>query len=407
MMTSDTLPPRNGESILVVDDDPQALSTSAELLEREGFQVARARSGGDAAELIERQKFDLIITDIVMPGMTGFEVIQLAQKLHPDVLCIAMTGYGSLDSAMDALRLGAYSYMVKPYDVHDFKHCVYRALEKQRLTKELRLRNEALERLNRELDAKVQEATRELRDLNQLVLTQMAGLQEVDRLKSAFLDNVSHDLRSPLTTIEGYLSLMLENSFGVLSDQATACMRSAQRAAAHMEYLVDQLLEATQLTSGKVQLNREPVRVVEILEEAAAMARGQVDAKGLRLELRKPADGGLTLRADRGRLLQIFNNLIGNACKFTPKGGRISLAAWPEGMMVHFCVEDTGSGIAPEHHARIFEKFYQVNPGPTRTFKGLGLGLRIVRDLVELHGGKIWVESEAGRGSKFHWTFPQ
>jgi len=317
-----------------------------------------------------------------------------------------MTAHGSLDSALDALAFGAYSYLLKPCDPAAFRHCVHRGLEKQRLTKELRLQNIELEKLNRELDAKVQEATKELRSLNHRILTEMASLREVDQLKSAFLDNVSHDLKSPLTTIIGYVSYFLEKIGPGLPSDEQACLQSVTRAAGHMEYLINQLLDATRLTSGRVQLRIESVSAPEVLQEAAEMARPQAQAKGLALDVRCDSGSPFTLRVDRGRLLQILNNLLGNACKFTPKGGTVTLKAWREGAEAHFCVSDTGPGIAPEHQAKIFDKFYQINPEASKPFKGLGLGLKIAQDLVQLHKGKIWVESEPGHGSRFHFVIP-
>lgn len=394
------------EAVLVVDDNDDDRKFLADILEQDGFAVRSARSGWEASEFIVASRFDLVVTDLVMPGMSGFEVIAAAHKSNPESICIAMTSFGSLDSAMDALRMGAYSYLAKPCDPGEFRHCIRRGLEKQRLTKELRLRNQELERLNAELDAKVQEATSELRELNGRMLTEMASLQEVDRLKSAFLDNVSHDLKNPLTTIQVYLDMLLENAPLDLSEQWEACFQSVRRSVTHMEYLISQLLEAAQLTSGKIRLDVRPLSVSELLDEAAALAKAQAETHGLRLEVRCDSSAPILLHADRGRLLQALNNLLGNACKFTPKGGKVALRAWLEDSAVHFCVEDTGPGIAPEHHARIFERFYQVDQSLAKMFKGLGLGLRIARDLVELHGGAIWVESDVGKGSRFHFTIP-
>lgn len=399
-------PSAHPERVLVVDDDDADRRFSIDILEKEGFSVQRANSGWVACEMIAQLPFDLIVTDIVMPRGTGFEVIQASQKANPEVICIAMTGHGTLDSAMDALRLGAYSYLTKPCDPDEFRHCIRRGLEKQRLTKELRLRNAELEKLNRDLDAKVQDATRELMVLNRRMLTEMASLQEVDQLKSAFLDNVTHDLKNPLSAILGYVNWSLEYCAD-MPEEFKTCLTGVARATNHMEYLISQLLEAAQLTSGKIRLDLESVAVREILEESTTLIRGQAELKKIQLKINGGSGSGLSLRGDRGRLLQILNNLIGNACKFTPEGGSVTLRAWPEDQGVHFCVEDTGSGIALEHHKRIFERFYQIErTSSAKTFRGLGLGLRIARDLVELHGGRIWVESEPNKGSRFHFTIP-
>lgn len=395
----------NPESVLVVDDEDAERKIVAELLEREGFQVQRAGSGEDACELIEKQPFDLIVTDIVMRAVSGFDVIRAARKANSETISIAVTSFGSLDSALDALRLGAYSYLQKPYEPDELLHCIQRGLEKQRLTKKLRQRNAALEKLNRELDDKVQEATEELRVLNHRMLTEMASLQEVDKLKDSFLDNVSHDLKNPLTTMQVSLRMLLDD--GLLDpEKAKECVQFAVRGTKHMEYLVAQLIEATKLKSGKMRLNVQPLSISTVLEESKALIHAQAQEKQMELRFTRASDCPATLRADHGRLIQILSNLLSNACKFTPPKGTVSLRVWPENSSVHFCVEDTGPGIAEEHLPRIFDRFYQVDSSDT-AFRGLGLGLRIARDLVSAHGGKIWAESTLGEGSGFYFSIPQ
>lgn len=395
----------NPEHVLVVDDEEEDRRFLVGLLQQDGFDVKQAHSGTKALELLGQHKFDLIVTDIVMPGASGFEVIKTAQKLNPEAICIAMTGHGSLDSAVDALRMGAYSYLLKPCDEATFRNYVQRGLEKQRLTKELLLRNRELEALNRELDSRVQKATSELMSLNQRMLTEMASLKEVDELKTSFLNNVSHDLRNPITSIKGYLSYFLDDPIFEVTDEAKRCLTNIRSAADHMEYLITQILEAAKLTSGTIRLKWEPVPVADLIKDSVNLLQTQAKAGGIALETKADV-AALVIRADRGRLLQVLSNLLGNACKFTPSGGKVTLSAEKRDDGVHFCVADTGPGIAPEHQPRIFEKFYQVETSLARTFKGLGLGLRIAKDLVELHHGKIWVKSQPGKGSQFHFSVP-
>ncbi|MEE8425422.1 MAG: ATP-binding protein [Elusimicrobiota bacterium] len=393
------------ESVLVVDDEDAERKFAAELLEGEGFRVQRAGSGEDACELIDKRSFDLVVTDTVMRRVSGFDVIRAARKANPETISIAVTSFGSLDSALDALGLGAYSYLQKPYEPSALLHCIQRGLEKQRLTKKLRQRNAALEKLNKELDEKVREATEELRALNHRMLTEMASLQEVDKLKDSFLDNVSHDLKNPLTTMQVSLRMLLDDGMSD-PEKVKECVRFAVRGTKHMEYLVAQLVEATRLTSGRMKLDVQPLSISAVLEEAKALIHAQVQEK--KMELRFTRDSGCpaTLRADHGRLIQILSNLLSNACKFTPSGGTVSLRIWPENSSVNFCVEDTGPGIAEEHLPKIFDRFYQVDSSD-KAFRGLGLGLQIARDLVAAHGGKIRAESSPGKGSRFYFSIPQ
>jgi signal transduction histidine kinase len=373
-------------------------------LRAEGYQVRTASDGEEACRLIGQETFDLIVTDIVMRPVSGFEVLQAARRSDPDTISIAMTSFGSVDSAVDALNFGAYSYLLKPCDEQAFRHCVRKGLEKQALVKELRLRNKELETINRELDTRVQTATSELRDLNHRMLTEMASLREVDELKSAFLNNVSHDLKNPLTTIKGFLGCILEDQPGAINAEVRNGLLMVAKAATHMEYLVAQILDSAKLTSGTIRLDLASFSVAELLEECAQSTRVQTDAAGIALESHGEPD--LALTADRGRVIQILGNLLGNACKFTPRGGKISLSAEKAGSNVLFRVVDTGPGMAEEHLPRIFDRFYQVDTSLNKSTKGLGLGLRIAKDLTELHGGKIRVESKLGQGSAFYVELP-
>lgn len=397
----------NPASILVVDDNADDLKLACGLLAQDGFAVRSTPSGTEACDLVRREAYDIVLTDIVMPGVSGFEVIRNTLKARPETICIAVTSYGSLDSALDALSLGAYHYLVKPWDPADFRHCVRRGLEKAQLTRDLRQRNQDLERLNRELDGRVQDATRALQQLNQRVLAQMAELQELDNLKTAFLDTVTHDLRNPLTTILGALIILRGFIESGQTQEAAVCIQAARHATDHMISLVEQLLDAARLRSGKLALSLSPVPVSALIEETVAVARGIADAKRIRLDAGCDGDAALSVRADHGRLLQVLNNLTGNACKFTPDGGTVTLRAAAKDAFVHFTVADSGPGIDPKHHERIFDRFYQMNTSASKPSSGLGLGLSIARELVDLHGGKIWVESLPGQGSRFHFTVPR
>lgn len=395
------------ELVLVVDDEPEELEAAAEALQGAGFFPERAASGDQACERLAARPFDLVVTDIVMRGTNGYDVVRQALKVNSGCICITMTNFGSLEAALDSLRFGAYSFIQKPLNAEEFLHLVRRGLEKQRLAKELLMRNQQLEELNRELDARVRAATRELEELNRRILTEMASLREIEGLKSAFLGNVSHDLRGPLTTIKGYLSCLIEDQGATPVDQAQVFFQAINSATGHLSYLVEQLLEATQLESRTIRLDLQDLSVSKVLDECAALLGAQARAGGLELIVSVDSGSDLGLRADRGRVLQILSNLIGNAVKFTPRGGRVIVAARSHGSDIHFCVEDTGPGIAAEHREKIFDRFFQASLGGTLPGKGLGLGLNIVKGLVSLHGGSVRVESEPGRGSRFHVRLPR
>ena len=392
-------------SILIVDDDPRDLEATLRILREAGLSAESTGSGDDAVELLAQRPFDLVVTDIVMRGTNGFEVVQKALAVNPHCICITVTSFGSLESALDSLRFGAYSFAQKPLNAAEFLHVVRRGLEKLGLTKELLLRNEQLQKLNAELESRVKAATSQLEEMNRRVLTTVSNLMEVDQLKTAFLGNVSHDLRSPLTMIRGYVSYLLDEP-KALEAEVLKCLEAVDKATRHMEYLVRQLLEAAQLTSGTVRLDRKELLGRELVEECAALTRVSAQAAGLELRVETAEGDGLAFLGDRGRLLQVLSNLAGNACKFTPRGGRVALSVRRDGPDVHFCVEDTGPGIAAEHREKVFDRFFQADTLGGGATKGLGLGLNIAKDIVALHGGRLWVDSEAGKGSRFHFTIP-
>jgi signal transduction histidine kinase len=377
-------------SVLVVDDDPRDLQAMLKILRDAGFSPESTDSGDAAVEILQKRSFDLIVTDIVMRGVNGFELVQQAMKLNPSCICITATSFGSLESALDSLRFGAYSFTVKPVNAAEMLHVVRRGLEKQRMAKELLLRNDQLQKVNVELESRIRE---------------MSDMKEVDELKTAFLGNVTHDLRGPLTTIRGYVSYLLEEP-AALSPETRKCLTAVDKATRHMEYLVRQLLEAAQLTSGTVKLETAVFSGRELLEECATLNRVQAEAAGLELRVEMPKEGEFSFLGDRGRILQVLSNLVGNALKFTPRGGSVVLKAGHAGPDVRFDVEDTGPGIAPEHRDKIFERFYQTDGRGSGATKGLGLGLNIAKDIVALHGGRLWVDSEVGKGSRFHFTIP-
>jgi len=407
-MSSDPNDPPRRETLLVVDDDDHCLETVASILEEGGFPVLRASSGFKAVEVLARERVDVILTDVVMKGMSGFEVVLHAMKADPDAICIVMTSFGSLDSAIHALQCGAYSYLQKPCDPNELRHVVHRGIEKQRLTRELRRRNAELEALNRDLDAKVRESTRELQALNKRILTEMAGVKELDQLKSSFLDSITHDLRNPLTSMVAAVGFLREICPPDFPEQGKSALEIANRAGTHLQYLMRQLVEAARLRSGKVTLELAQVQLADLLDDAMALTLEDPRDGGPKVGLYPPATTDLILRTDRGRVLQVIGNLLGNARKFTPKDGRVTLRVSLEGRDLHWSVEDTGPGIPPEHLTHIFERFFQVKGSGLEASpaKGLGLGLSIAKDLVTLLGGRIWAVSEPGKGSEFHFTLP-
>ena len=259
---------------------------------------------------------------------------------------------------------------------------------------ELEEKRELLERLN----TKLEESNRELNEAN-------ARLRELSAMKEEFLALTTHDLRSPLTVISGVINFFTSGRLGEMTAEQKNMVAMMERNTQNLIELVNDLLDASKLESGTMRLDPATIELGGLVSDLREQMQPLAREKEISLEEDVPEDLP-PLRADRAKLRRILVNLVSNALKFTPKGGRVRLGAALEGPFVRVSVEDTGVGIPREDLHDIFDKYAQARSRATRSEKGTGLGLYITRQLVELHGGKIGVQSEVGRGSTFSFTIP-
>lgn len=234
---------------------------------------------------------------------------------------------------------------------------------------------------------------------------QIAELQSLDRLRRNFINAASHELRTPLTSIMGYAEFLEDQVAGDLTKTQHEFVREITHAARRLRRLVDDLLDFARMEAGTFSLVCRPADLAALLVEELKSLEPQAQRAGIRLEL-KPLAGPIRLRLDEMRVGQVLLNLVGNALKFTPAGGSVTVSATPGDTEVVVSVQDTGIGIAPEDLPRVFEKFYQVDPSNTRAHGGAGLGLSICKAIVEAHGGRMGVLSEPGQGSTFWFSLP-
>jgi signal transduction histidine kinase len=266
------------------------------------------------------------------------------------------------------------------------------AEEFNRMTENLRAAYSGLEK-------KVGERTHELGLANE-------RLKELDRMKSDFVSHVSHELRTPLTAIKGAADVVLRELAGPLTEKQIHYLTRVRSNTQHLTGLINDLLDLSKIESGKIELNASRISLGGLLHEVVETLRPVAAEKPIALDVTTP-EPSILVWADRDKITQVLTNLIGNAIKFTPPQGRVTVSTRASDTeFVRVAVSDTGPGIAPVEREKIFDKFYQVgaNGGPKP--KGTGLGLSIAKTLVELHGGKIWVESERSRGSTFYFTMP-
>ncbi len=264
---------------------------------------------------------------------------------------------------------------------------------------------EEVRRLNEDLERRIAERTSELAELNRELEHRNQDVERANRMKSEFLARMSHELRTPLNAISGFADLLSEGSPGVLNSKQARFVQHIQNGAQHLLELIKDVLDLSKIEAGRVELSYRDFTVAGALAEVMATTDPLATAR--KIQIRSDVPGDVAVRADRVRFQQVLYNLLSNALKFTPEGGRVWIDAAAAGGFVRISVADTGIGIAREEHGPIFEEFHQAGPPPEGVAQGTGLGLAITRRLVEQHGGRIWVESEPGKGSRFSFTMPE
>jgi signal transduction histidine kinase len=376
-----------GTVVLLVDDDTAMLKALPDMLQIRMPEVVveTADSGRAAIERILARDFDVIVTDIKMPGMDGLELLARVRELRPDTPTLLITGHGEHDLAVRALRGGAFDFIQKPIDRDYIVASLTRAIRMRQMTRDLDRQRLDLRRRAIQLEGIVEERTRELRDAN--------------RAKDEFLAILAHELRNPLAPMRNASEVMrLQGSNDPVLERARDII---ERQVVHMARLVDDLLDVSGISRGKVELRKSVVDIGAVLERSLENTREMIARRGLEASWVRPAEP-LVVEADPIRLEQVAGNLLHNAAKYTEPGGRIALQAAREEDTIVIRVRDTGIGIEPSMLERIFEPFAQVERTLERSRGGLGIGLTLVRQLVEMHGGTVSAASEGpGRGSEF------
>jgi signal transduction histidine kinase/CheY-like chemotaxis protein len=264
---------------------------------------------------------------------------------------------------------------------------------------------EDIQKMNADLERKVQERTQELEIVNEKLQRSNADLKRADSLKSEFLANMSHELRTPLNAIIGFSELLLERSFGSLNEEQRDHVADILSSGRHLLELINDILDLSKIESGKMTLSLERFELGPVFDEAAALLKIESARKHLDLVIDLD-DPELEVMADRSKIKQILYNLLSNAVKFTPDGGRIRVSGEQKGEKLCVTVADTGIGIPEADHGRIFDAFTQVDASYSRRYQGTGLGLALVKKYVDMHHGRLLLESEVGAGSTFRITIP-
>jgi signal transduction histidine kinase len=374
--------------VLLIDDNPKDAEALKEVLgDREGglFEVVRVASLDEAMGLLGREGVDIVLLDFELPGVSGVEGIERVHTASPGIPLVVLTSRDTDPSAAaSVLQAGAQDYVVRGrLNEHPLQRVLLHAIERQRLQAD---------------SDTIRQQQQQLRE--ELVLHEL-------QLKDEFMSHVSHELRSPLTAIHQFSTILMDELAGPLSAEQRDAMRVILRNIGQLESMIEDLLEITRMQTGKLSIELQSVLPSEVVADAVDTLRGAAQAKEVLLSF-EVADDIATAYADPVRTRQILINLIGNAVKFTPSEGSVKVKAAfdDERSFLRFEVTDTGCGLSRESAERIFERLYQVTDPSKAGRKGLGLGLFICKELVTQQGGRIWVESEPGRGSSFYFTLP-
>lgn len=372
-----------GIRIIVIDDELGLREGCRRALRRHGYEVEVAATGHEGLAQVQQDGFALALLDVMMPDVSGIDLLKAIRAHDPDIVCIIITGYATVELAVAALKLGAYDFIAKPFSDDNLVLAVEKGLEKRRLEQEAR-------RLQR-----IEEEARRLAQEKEM-------LEELDRVKSAFMRKVAHELRAPIAAIESFMNSLLEG-YGSPETQRLMQKRAAQRSSELLD-LVDDLLNLSRIKDVKLESAKQEVCLKSVLDQVLSLHGPEAEKKEITIDL--ACETCPPIVADPAHIKQLWTNLISNAIKYTPDGGRIDVRLFPQDGIIVGEVADTGIGIAEADQSRLFEEFFRTEQAKAFAQHGTGLGLSIVKQIIQEYGGDIQVESELGQGTKFTFRLP-
>jgi two-component system sensor histidine kinase/response regulator len=358
-----------GRRILVVDDDRINLRIIGGILRTEGYEISEAVSGEQALEMYAESRPNLVLLDVMMPGIDGFETCRIIKRTYgaTSAPVVFITAKSEADDVLMGFDVGGVDYLTKPFRP-----------------------KEVLARIRTHLS-------------NQLLVEQ---LSKANAAKDRFLGMCAHDLRNPLSSIRGLAELMGENTIGPLNQEQREVVYTIQGASQSMLQLVNELLDVATIEAGHLRLSMEPTWIGELIEKSVHLSNIEAAKKDTRIVMAETADNPL-INLDRNKIRQVVDNLISNAVKYSPRNSVITVKLFFDGPMAGFAVRDDGPGIPEGERHLLFKEYGRLSNRPTGGEKSTGLGLAICRKIIEAHGGTIGVQNNTDRGCEFAVRLPR
>jgi signal transduction histidine kinase len=373
--TDSSRPELAGRRILIVDDDRLNVRILTSMIKPEGYEILAAHSGEEALEVYEQFKPDLVLLDVIMPGINGFETCRTLKAKHGDMLApvIFITAKSESDDVIEGLAAGGVDYLPKPFKGR-----------------------EALARLRTHLQNRLlSEQQRQL----------VAQLSSANTAKNRLLGMVAHDLRGPLASIRGLTDFLADGSLGPITPDQVDIVKMIQDTSQSLLTMVNEYLDVSVIESGELKITPEERPIADLLERSVYLNNINAAKKGSRIELAAEPDDAV-LRIDADKIRQVVDNLLSNAIKFSPPNSTIHVLRERDTAHYSVLVRDQGPGIPENERHKLFKDFGQTSVKPTGGEKSTGLGLAICKRIMESHGGSIAAESVPAGGSVFRITFP-
>jgi two-component system sensor histidine kinase/response regulator len=355
----DTIP-----KILIIDDEEIVLDSCTHILAKGGYQIVTARNGTIGLEMLEQEKPDLVFVDLKMPGISGMEVLEKIQEYDSTIVPIVITGFATVSSAVEAMKKGAYDFLPKPFTPDEMRIIARRAIDKRKL-----------------------------------VLETITLRREKEMLREQFAAIVSHELKSPLGAVQQSMFGLVSDLEDKLSDEQKSKIERLQSRIADLIKLVNTWLRAISVDISTIRDNFGLTSIADVISKAVENVQQHAVRKdiGIETSLEEPLQ---PINGNEVTLVEALVNIIGNAIKYTPMGGHISVSARGEENFLRIEVKDNGIGIAAEDIPHIFDDFYVGKTKPEDERRS-GVGLAITKRIIEAHDGFITVDSELGKGSTF------